>query len=60
VEESDEQGKGVKENKVAAFTWYKKAADRDHIKAQRRVAECYMNGSGTENSPTEAFKILIK
>jgi hypothetical protein len=45
---------------VAAFTWYKKASDRDHIEAQRRVAECYMNGLGVERNPTEAFNWYVK
>lgn len=38
-----------------AFYWYTKAAQQDHIGAQRALLRCYLNGIGTEPSDEQAL-----
>ena len=41
-----EAGKGVSFDMKTAVTWYLKAADQNHPKAQNNLGVCYQNGDG--------------
>src|SRR5436190_535378 len=46
---------GTEKNLEKAFHWFQKAAEKDHIKAQYKLALLYYNGEGTENNLEKAF-----
>jgi serine/threonine protein kinase len=47
-------GRGVKQDDVQAFYWYKKAADQGNLIAQYRVAEAYRLGHGVDKDEAQA------
>jgi len=47
---------GLKKDQVEAVKWFRKAAEKGHMKAQSMLALCYDSGDGVENDPTEALK----
>lgn len=47
-------GKGVKKDLGAAVDWYRRAADKGHVKAQHNLALCYTFGQGVEKNYAEA------
>lgn len=49
-------GRGVKQDDVQAFYWYKKAADQGNIIAQYRVAEAYRLGHGVDKNDAQASR----
>lgn len=51
-----ERGEGVAANDTTAWSWFKRAADGNHVAAQMRVAESYDNGRGVPMSRAEAYK----
>lgn len=48
-----------KPDREAAFYWFQQAARSGDAAAQRRVAECYLNGIGVDRSITQAEKWLL-
>jgi len=48
-----------KPDREAAFYWFQQAARNGDAAAQRRVAECYLNGIGVDRSITQAEKWLL-
>ena len=48
-----------KPDKEAAFYWFLQAAQSGDVMSQKRVAECYLNGSGVERSISKAEKWLL-
>jgi len=44
----------VKSDYKKAFTWYKKSAEQDNVKAQYSLGYCYYNGKGIEEDKQEA------
>lgn len=48
-----------KPDREAAFYWFKQAAQNGDVTAQKRVAECYLNGTGVERSLSQAEKWLL-
>ena len=47
---------GVKEDKIEAFKWNKKAADGGNRVAMYNLGQDYANGYGVEEDKIEAFK----
>lgn len=54
------QGKGVKEDKKEAFTWFRKSAEQGYANAQFSVGVMYYKGVGVEQDRKEAAKWLRK
>ena len=48
-----------KPDKEAAFYWFLQAARGGDVSAQKRVAECYLKGSGVDRSISNAEKWLL-
>lgn len=48
-----------KPDKEAAFYWFQQAARGGDVTAQRRVGECYLNGTGVDQSLTKAEQWLV-
>ena len=48
-----------KPDKEAAFYWFREAAHNGDVTAQKRVAECYLNGIGVDRSLSQAEKWLL-
>ena len=53
-------GKGVKQDYVEAFKWYKKSAEQGNSTAQYNLAIMYLKGQGIEKDKEEANKWLQK
>ena len=53
-------GKGVKQDYLEAFKWYKKSAEQDNSTAQYNLAIMYLKGQGVEKDKEEAIKWLQK
>lgn len=49
-------GKGLAKDAVEAAKWFRKAAERNHVQAQRCLGNCYCLGEGVEKDYMEAFK----
>ncbi len=49
-------GKGVAQNHVTAFRWYRRAADKGEVHAQFRLGWMYSRGEGTLENPKESLK----
>mmetsp|Transcript_18397 Transcript_18397/g.47124 ORF Transcript_18397/g.47124 Transcript_18397/m.47124 type:complete len:318 (-) Transcript_18397:306-1259(-) len=49
----------IKDEKMA-FTWYKRAADRDDVAAQIACAECFLNGEGVARNEARALMMLVR
>src|SRR5581483_11115889 len=47
-------------NERKAFEYYKKSADKGHLKAQFKLAHCYDEGIGTEIDKIKAFECYKK
>ena len=47
---------GVSQNDTEAAKWYRKAAEKGHIKAQYYLAQFYSSGKGVTKDSTEALK----
>ena len=47
-----------KPDKEAAFYWFQQAARGGDVTAQRRVGECYLNGTGVDQSLSKAEQWL--
>jgi len=47
-------------NDATAFSWYRKAADKNSPTGQRLVGYCFMNGIGVEKDPAQARTWLLK
>jgi len=45
---------GLKQDRVAAATWFRKAAAQEYARAQFNLGECYSNGQGVEQNHTLA------
>jgi len=43
-------GEGLKQDRVAAVTWYRKAAAQEHATAQLYIGDCYSRGEGVEQN----------
>lgn len=50
------QGRGCEKNPAKAFVWYRKAAERAHVDAERQLGLCYQYGLGCEKDAAESFK----
>lgn len=50
------QGRGCEKNLAKAFVWYRKAAERSHVDAERQLGLCYQYGLGCEKDAAESFK----
>lgn len=48
-----------KPDKEAAFYWFQQAARGGDVTAQRRVGECYLNGTGVDQSLSKAEQWLV-
>ena len=48
-----------KQDKEAAFYWFQQAARGGDVTAQRRVGECYLNGTGVDQSLSKAEQWLV-
>ena len=48
-----------KPDKEAAFYWFQQAARGGDVTAQRRVGECYLNGTGVDQSISKAEQWLV-
>ena len=48
-----------KPDKEAAFYWFQQAARGGDVIAQRRVGECYLNGTGVDQSISKAEQWLV-
>ena len=53
-------GKGVKQDYLEAFNWYKKSAEKGNPTAQYNLAIMYLTGQGIEKNKEEANKWLQK
>ncbi len=51
-----QKGKGVTQNYVNAFYWYRKAAKQGNLAAQFNVWYAYLNGEGTQANEQKANK----
>jgi hypothetical protein len=49
-------GEGVAKDATEAVNWYRKAAEKDHVRAQHALGECYYNGKGVAKDAKEAVK----
>ena len=49
-------GKGVVKDAAEAAKWFRKAAERNHVEAQRCLGNCYCFGEGVAKDYVEAFK----
>ena len=49
-----EKGCGVGQDHAEACRWYRKAADQDYARAQRRLGSMYEFGKGVERSIPKA------
>ena len=50
------EGKNVKQDKVEAVSWVRKAAEQGRCLAQLALGVCYANGEGIEQNKVEAVK----
>jgi TPR repeat protein len=50
-----ETGHGCSKDVGKAFTYYQKAAERGHVKAQHELGNCYESGRGVSKSRNEAI-----
>lgn len=55
----DEGTVNGKSDKEAAFYWFQQAARGGDVTAQRRVGECYLNGTGVDQSLSKAEQWLV-
>ena len=53
-------GKGVDQDKKAAYRWFKKASEQDCITGTARVADCLLVGIGVEQDYQEGYQTLIE
>ncbi len=53
-------GNGVTKDEVAAFNWYRKAAEQGHDDAQNSLGVCYAKGVGVAKNEQEAVKWYCK
>lgn len=53
-----EEGIGVEKNYKRAANWYKKAAGRGSVEAQRALGICYAEGKGVEQDDKKAHEFL--
>ena len=51
---------GAPKDADAAFRWYKRAAEGDHIAAQYGLGQCYARGIGTEKDPERAVELFAE
>jgi TPR repeat protein len=51
---------GLKQDKVAATQWFRKAAAKEHAGAQTVLGACYINGEGVEQNHAIAATWVIK
>jgi TPR repeat protein len=51
-------GNGVPQDQAIAASWYKKAAEQDHLIAQLFLGVLYYSGNGVERDYKEAFRLL--
>lgn len=49
------EGRGVPENQIKAFQWYRRAATAGHPKAQKNMAYMHLFGKGTDRNLVEAY-----
>jgi TPR repeat protein len=49
-------GKDAAKNAVEAAKWYRKAAEQNHVEAQRSLGNCYFDGEGVPKDYVEALK----
>lgn len=54
------KGLGVPENEVKAFEYYKKSAEKGHLRALSMVALMYREGKGIKKSDEESFKWFLR
>ena len=51
-------GIGVKQDPVAAFRYYKSAANRGHVRAIAWISDCYFNGTGVPRDKSKGIEWL--
>lgn len=53
-------GRGVVQDDIEAFIWYRKAAQQGHARAQFKLGLAYANGRGVEKNDVEAVSWYLK
>ena len=53
-------GIGVKENEKLAATMYKMLSDKGNIKATKKLAFCYLDGTGVDKNLSVAYDLAMK
>ena len=53
-------GIGVKENEVIAAMMYKELSDKGNIDATKKLALCYLSGSGVDSNINTAYDLAMK
>jgi TPR repeat protein len=53
-----ELGMGVNEDKIKAFEFYEKSAEKGHVNATFHLGYCYVNGIGTKINKEKGFELF--
>ncbi len=54
-----DKGRGVAQDKKAAFQWYQKSADQEYAKAQYRLGKCYLKGKVVAKDEKKAAELFL-